>query len=306
MNSSTVVLHEDPVPNVLPGAVDRERLPAKRVRNQSRYELLRMLIRAIVVRASSHGHVKPVSDVVGIDKKVRGGFAGRVWTRRAKRVCLVERSFHTAAIDFVCADLLEPNTKSATCLKKNLGSKNVRLNEDSRGLNAAVNMRLGRKIHYRIDFPDKRVRKLAVSDVPFNEPVSLVATKILDVPQVPGICELIEVDHSAVGFVEHVEISTYAVPTKLFEYLACGRPLACTLLHSTVPTLIRQYGVGVVADVDQLTRVLSELNEEEVESMGKKARLVSIQFSVESISKKMKTIIRDLALNSEGEDDSRL
>lgn len=115
--------------------------------------------------------------------------------------------------------------------------------------------------------------------------------------EVPGFCLIPGMD---------VEISTYAVPTKLFEYLACGRPLACTLLHGTVPTLIRQYGVGVVADVDQLTRVLGELNEEEVESMGKKARLVSDQFSVESISKKMKTIIRDLALNSEGEDDSRL
>lgn len=103
-----------------------------------------------------------------------------------------------------------------------------------------------------------------------------------------------------------VEINAYAVPTKLFEYLACGKAVACAHLHGTVPTLIRQYGVGVVADVDQLTRVLSELNEEEVESMGKKARLVSDQFSVESISKKMRAIVRDLALSSEGEDDSRL
>jgi hypothetical protein len=62
--------------------------------------------------------------------------------------------------------------------------------------------------------------------------------------EVPGFCLIPGMD---------VEISTYAVPTKLFEYLACGRPLACTLLHGTVPTLIRQYGVGVVADVDQLT-----------------------------------------------------
>jgi glycosyltransferase involved in cell wall biosynthesis len=101
-----------------------------------------------------------------------------------------------------------------------------------------------------------------------------------------------------------IEISTYAVPTKLFEYLACGRPVACTLLHGTVPTLIMQSGVGVVADVNQLTRILSELHEEEVESMGKKARLVSDQFSVESISRKMKAIILDLALDSESEDNS--
>jgi hypothetical protein len=38
--------------------------------------------------------------------------------------------------------------------------------------------------------------------------------------------------------------------------------------------------------------------------MGKKARLVSDQFSVESISRKMKAIILDLALDSESEDDS--
>jgi glycosyltransferase involved in cell wall biosynthesis len=103
-----------------------------------------------------------------------------------------------------------------------------------------------------------------------------------------------------------IEISGYAVPTKLFEYLACGRPVACTFLHGIVPTLIRQSGVGVVADVDNLPRVLSELGEEEVESMGKIARLLSGQFSVESISKKMKAIIQDLAPNSESEDDSQL
>jgi glycosyltransferase involved in cell wall biosynthesis len=103
----------------------------------------------------------------------------------------------------------------------------------------------------------------------------------------------------------HVEISTYAVPTKLFEYLACGRPVACTHLHGTVPTLIIESGAGVVADLGELTKILSELDEGEVESMGKKARLVSDQFSIESISKKMKAIVQDL-LNSESEDDSQL
>lgn len=102
-----------------------------------------------------------------------------------------------------------------------------------------------------------------------------------------------------------VEISAYAVPTKLFEYLACGRPVACTDLHGIVPALIIESGAGVVADLGELTKILSKLDEGEVESMGKKARLVSDQFSIESISKKMKAIVQDL-LNSESEDDSQL
>jgi hypothetical protein len=75
-------------------------------------------------------------------------------------------------------------------------------------------------------------------------------------------------------------------------------------LHSAVLTLMKQFGVGIVADVHQLTRDLSELHEEEVMSMGNKAGLVSGQFSIESISEKMKTIIRDISLKSEKENES--
>src|SRR6202521_2521115 len=56
---AAVVLDVDPVADVEAVAVDRKRLVAERVRDHERYDLLRELVRAVVVRAARHDHVHP-------------------------------------------------------------------------------------------------------------------------------------------------------------------------------------------------------------------------------------------------------
>jgi glycosyltransferase involved in cell wall biosynthesis len=86
-------------------------------------------------------------------------------------------------------------------------------------------------------------------------------------------------------------VSAYAVPTKFFEYLACGRPVACSSSQGIMPTLVRQFNVGVVVDTKQLVEVLGEMSEEDLESMGERARLAANQFSISSMSEKMGEIV---------------
>ena len=88
------------------------------------------------------------------------------------------------------------------------------------------------------------------------------------------------------------EVTTYAVPTKFFEYLACGKPVACDSSSGVVTSLVRQLGIGVVVDAGQLGKVLSELSEKELQLMGDKARLAASRFSLDSLSQTMGEIIR--------------
>lgn len=86
-------------------------------------------------------------------------------------------------------------------------------------------------------------------------------------------------------------ISAYAVPTKFFEYLACGRPVACNSSQGIIPRLITELDVGIIVDTERLVEFLGEMNEDDLELMGEKARLAADQFSIESMSKKMGEII---------------
>src|SRR6266705_4811288 len=66
----TVVLHVNPVPRVRPGAIEGQRLVLDRVRDEERDELLRVLVRAVVVRTPRNHRGEPVRGVVGEDEAI--------------------------------------------------------------------------------------------------------------------------------------------------------------------------------------------------------------------------------------------
>ena len=210
MNGTAIVLHEDPVPDVLSSPVDREGPTSQCVSNESRDEFLRMLIRPVVVRASCHCDFHTICDVICVDQKISGSLACRVWTGRIECIHLGERSFVTTAVDFVCADLLELDMALATRLKKGMCSENVRFNEYRWSLDAAVYMGFSRKIHYGINLLDQRRHELPIQNVAFDELVSFLAAQVSNVHQVPGIGQSIEIDHTATGLLHQVadEVAT--------------------------------------------------------------------------------------------------
>ena len=61
VDRGAMVLHMEPVADIFAFTVDRQGLVVQRVRDQQRYEFLRELIRAVIVRAVGDGNRQAVS-----------------------------------------------------------------------------------------------------------------------------------------------------------------------------------------------------------------------------------------------------
>ena len=79
------VLHVDPVAHLQAVAVDRQRVAVERVEDHQRDQLLRVLVRAVVVRAAADQRLEPVGVVVGADEQVGAGLGGRVGEEGERR-----------------------------------------------------------------------------------------------------------------------------------------------------------------------------------------------------------------------------
>ena len=77
-----MILHIKPVPHILSPAIDRQRPAIADVVDKQRNQLLRKLVRSIVVGAIGHHHRHPVSVVEGTDEMVGGRLRRRIWTVR--------------------------------------------------------------------------------------------------------------------------------------------------------------------------------------------------------------------------------
>src|SRR5918992_3025961 len=99
------VLDVDPVAHLHPVAVDRELVPVEGVEHHQGYQLLRILVRAVVVRAAADHRLEPVGVAVGGDEQVGAGLGRRVGGRRLERRLLGERALLDRAVDLVGRDL---------------------------------------------------------------------------------------------------------------------------------------------------------------------------------------------------------
>jgi hypothetical protein len=77
-DGTAMVLHVEPITNLLAVTIDRQLLACQRVVNDQRNELFRELVRAVVVGAVSREHRQTVGVVVGTHQVVAGSFAGRI------------------------------------------------------------------------------------------------------------------------------------------------------------------------------------------------------------------------------------
>jgi len=74
-----------------------------------------------------------------------------------------------------------------------------------------VNVGFGGKIRHRVNLPDQRAHKLMIPDVASHESVPFLVAQVPDVVQVPGVRELVRVDHFAARGVKQVadEVASY-------------------------------------------------------------------------------------------------
>ena len=102
-----VVLDIEPVANLLPIAIDRERLAIEGVQNNERDELLRKMKGAVVVGAVCRESGEPVGVLEGADEVVAGGFGGGIGTVGGEGCRLGEGRVvrSESSVDFVGRDM---------------------------------------------------------------------------------------------------------------------------------------------------------------------------------------------------------
>jgi len=86
------------------------------------------------------------------------------------------------------------------------------------------------------------------------------------------------------------------LPTKLFEYTSCGRPVLCIGQGETADILTKwNAGIGVKSDTENVAKIICELTTDKAKTkaMGDKARkLAEVVFSLECVGEKIDDIIK--------------
>ena len=173
-----MILDIEPVADIAPVAVDRQRFALERVENDERDELFRELIRPVVVRAVRYDRRQSVGMVPGADEMVAGRLAGRVGRTRIVGRRLGEKPVRPErAIDLVGRDwwkrkrsLASPfsvPTNRRGPLRAACGCRHVcRMNSAETG-NRTIDVALGGEMHQRIGckFGERRIDRAAVANI---------------------------------------------------------------------------------------------------------------------------------------------
>ena len=212
VDGMAVVLDVEPVADVLAVAVDRQLLVGQRVDDHQRDELLREVVRAVVVRAARDRRRDLVGAMVGHDEQVSTGLRSRIRARRLevrlfreKEIRAVERQ---VAVDLVRRDLMVAvDAVLAAGVEQHARADDVRLQEDLRILNGAVDMRLRCKVDddVRLLLLEDAVDRPAVCDVRADELEVLLLHRALERLEVARIRQLVDADDAVTRMLlEHV------------------------------------------------------------------------------------------------------
>ena len=172
VNCAAVVLHVQPVADVLAVTVDRQRLIVQHVRNHQRNQLFREMIRAVIVRTARNRHRHAERAVVRLHEQVSTCLARRVRAGGVNRGFLGEKQVGTikrqVAVHFVSRNLMIAlDSVLAARVEQHLRTHDVGLQENGRILNRAVNVALRCEVNY--DFwlflLENAVNRLTVSNI---------------------------------------------------------------------------------------------------------------------------------------------
>lgn len=203
VDGMAVILDIEPVADILAIAVDRQLLVGQRIDDHQRNELFREMIRAVVVRAARNRRRQLVRAVVSHDQEVRAGLRSRIRARRLEvrlfrkeQVRTVERQI---AVDFIGRNLMiAVNAVFAAGIEQHTRADDIRLQENLRILNRAVDMRLRCEIddNIRLLLLKNAINRLAVRDIRTDELEVLLLHRALKRLKVARIRQLIHTDNA--------------------------------------------------------------------------------------------------------------
>ena len=212
VDGMAVILDVEPVADVLAVTVDRQLLVGQRVDDHQRDELLREVVRAVVVRAARDRRRDLVGAMVSHDKQVRTGLRSRIRARRLEVRLLREEQVRAVerqvAVDLIRRDLMVAiDAILAAGVEQDARADDVRLQEDLRILDGAVDMRLRREVDddVRLLLLEDAIDRTAVCDVRADELKVLLLHRCLERLEVARIRQLVDADDAVIRMLlEHV------------------------------------------------------------------------------------------------------
>lgn len=212
VDGMAVILNVEPVANILAVTIDRQLLVGQRIDDHQRNELLREVVRAVVVRAARDCRRDLVGAMVGHDEQVSTGLRSRIRARRLEVRLLREEEVRTVerqvTVDLVRRDLMVAvDAVLAAGVEQHARADDVRLQEDLRILNGAVDMRLRCKVNddVRLLLLEDAVDRPAVCDVRADELEVLLLHRALERLEVARIRQLVDADDAVTRMLlEHV------------------------------------------------------------------------------------------------------
>ena len=219
-----VVRHKEPVADLHPVSVERERLVVERIRDEQRDQLLGMVVRPVRVGAAGDHDVQPVGRVVAARQELAGGLRGGVGRPRRERIALARAALLDGPVDLVRGDLEQarrdravPGDRSVPLppdgLQEHMHAVHPGPQEGGRVEDGPVDVRLGGEVDDRVGIRDERPHRRSVRDVAAHEGEARRLLRVglhgREVRAVAGIGQLVE-DGDARAVTSRQEVANVA------------------------------------------------------------------------------------------------
>ena len=200
-----VVLDVEPVADLGPGAVDRERFPVERVEDHQRNQFFRKVVRAVIVRTVGHHRRESEGSPPRPDQMVARCFARRIGRTWRIGGVLPEELLRSSkvAVDLVGRNVVEAEPflllgvergeVGARRFQQRVGADHVGPDEFAGAVDRTVDMALRRQMHDRVGLEamEHRVERVPVADVDLFETETGIVRDFGKGFQVAGIGEFV-------------------------------------------------------------------------------------------------------------------
>ena len=206
MNGRTVVLNVEPVTFVPPVSVERHVLALEQVRHEQRDDLLRELVRTIVVGAPRHDDVVAVGGSVGQGEEVGSCLRRRVRRRRVEWCGLRSEAVFDRSVHLIGRHMQESvDAMPVRRINHDPGPDHVGLEEHRRPGDRPIDVALCSEVHDNVVTRHDLVDQCGVANVAFDESMAGEIVQLGNGCRHSGIRHRVEVgDPSVRLIVEHV------------------------------------------------------------------------------------------------------
>ena len=238
-----VILDIQPVAHIETLTVHRKRLVRQRIDNHQRNQLLRKMVRTVVVGAARDGHRQSVGAVIRHDQQIRRRLGRRIRTARVDRRLLREEQIRPVerqiAVDLVGRDLMiPPDAVLAAGVHQHGGADDVGLQKDLGVFNRAVDMALGGEIHHdiRMLLLEQAVHARSVADIRLDKPELRMRHHRRERAQIARIRQLVQTDHAVLRMVlQQIVYKIASNKSGAAGHNNCHNPLPRTLKIASCP-----------------------------------------------------------------------